>query len=145
MKKRTVTTIVVLMMALVLAACGKKQAEEPKPFIDVSEDGKSIWANLDDADKDVAGGSGITVGENEKLVIDSAIEKGSVLVRIIPGGSDMEKPPVGDNQEEPVFEKSFTKDDKQEELTPEAGDYTIFVSVTEKSAGKITFTVQPAE
>lgn len=144
MKKQILMGILVSVMVLSLAGCGRKQEEqekEPETFIDVSEDGKTVYANFRDADQGTGGGTGIEIGEEEHLQIDSALEKGEVRVKITQGGDDIEVLPSADA--EAVFERVYSAEAVTEEAELEAGSYMIFVTVEEKAEGKITFTKKP--
>ena len=60
---RIAAVFIAAAMIFAVAGCGQKDAE-PKTFIDVQEDG-SVLANFDKTGKGTAGGTGITIEEND--------------------------------------------------------------------------------
>ena len=136
---RITTIFMAAAMIFAIAGCGKKEAKDegPKTFIDVLDDGSAL-ANFDKTGKGTAGGTGITIGENEYLVIDTALTEGKVHVTVVRGGTDANNPPTT-NSDTPaaidvVFEGSGTTE--YQEIQP--GDYMFNVSVEEKATGTIT-------
>lgn len=123
-------------MIFAVAACGKKDAE-PKTFIDVLDDG-SVLANFDKTGKGTAGGSGITIGENEYLVIDTALTEGKVHVTVVRGSTDIENPPTPDDDTPPTIDFVFEDSGTTEYMEIQPGDYMFNVSVEEKATGTIT-------
>lgn len=123
-------------MIFAVAACGKKGAE-PKTFIDVLDDG-SVIANFDKTGKGTSGGTGITIGENEYLVIDTALTEGKVHVTVVRGGTDADDPPALDDDTPAAIDFVFEESGTTEYMEIGAGDYMFNVSVEEKATGTIT-------
>ena len=126
-------------MIFAIAGCGKKEAEdsEPKTFIDVLEDG-SVVANFDKSGQGTGGGTGITIGENEYLVIDTALTEGKVHVTVVRGSTDPDNPPALDEDTPASIDGVFEDSGTIEYMEIEPGDYMISVSVEEKATGTIT-------
>ena len=82
------TSLILIFTIVGFTGCGTS-ASEPKTFIDVSEDGKTVTANFDKTGKGTGGGSGITIEEGEYLAIDCGLTKGSVHVTVVSGGDDI--------------------------------------------------------
>ena len=108
-------------MIFAAAACGKKSAE-PKTFIDVLDDGSVL----------------ITIGENEYLVIDTALTEGKVHVTVVRGGTDADNPPALDDDTPAAIDFVFEESGRTEYMEIGAGDYMFNVSVEEKATGTIT-------
>ena len=136
--------------ALSMTGCGAETAqndgevvqEEVKPLIAVTETG--LTATFDQTETGNGGGSGITIGEGEYLVIDSELTEGKVQVRVTRGGSDINTPPT-ENETAPTIDYEFEEPGVTEYGMIEPGDYMVMVNVTEKADGKIDFIVKSAE
>ncbi|MBQ7266204.1 MAG: hypothetical protein IJS61_08910 [Firmicutes bacterium] len=144
MRKFLKTILPVAVIALSFVGCNNTKPQEPKTFIDVTEEG-NVVANFDVVDTGVEGGSGITIGENEYLAIDSRLSSGKVHVSVAHGGSDINTLPTKENTGTPTIDRDVEGEGVTEyyEITP--GDYMINVKVTEKSAGKIYFNILDKE
>ncbi|MBQ7147440.1 MAG: hypothetical protein IJR96_01685 [Pseudobutyrivibrio sp.] len=134
-------SLVFIITIVGLTGCGS--TAEPKAFIDISEDGKTITANFDKTEKGTGGGSGITIEEGEYLVLDCGLTKGSVHVTVTSGGDDINENPT---EEKPatidyVFSEAGTTE--YEEIQP--GSYMVSVTVDEKASGTMTFNVKSEE
>lgn len=149
MKKKLFALAAALLIGLVPAGCGKSQgtsqdstqasSQEAKALIDVTDDG-GLVANFDKTGKGTAGGSGITIGEGEYLVIDSQLTEGKVQVTVTHGGSDINTVPTEDTNTIPTIDYEFEGIGETEYGTIEPGDYMVSVNVTENATGKINFT-----
>ena len=145
MKKRfwkvLLSAVVAALMVMSISACGAKKdsgsEEEPKTFIDVTDDG-GVICYLDKTGKGTGGGSGMKIEEGEYLVIDTELTEGKVHVKVTAGGSDMEKNPV-EADTEPTIDYVFEESGKTEYMEIEAGDYMIGVDVEETASGTIAF------
>ena len=145
MRKKIFTALTAVLLAAMLAGCTgnkeSKEPQEPQTLIETSEDGRAVYVSFDDTDKGTGGGTGVTVGEGERLVADSALEKGKVQVQVVPGGADMETIPFEEGAD-PVYDEEYTTETGREEIPVDAGNYMIYVTVSGKAAGKITFTIE---
>lgn len=143
MKRQFMMRITALFMAasmiFAIAGCGKKEADdsEPKTFIDVLEDG-SVVANFDETGKGTGGGTGITIEENEYLVIDTALTEGKVHVTVVRGSTDPANPPALDDDTPASVDGVFEDSGTVEYMQIEPGDYLFSVDVEEKATGTIT-------
>lgn len=115
--------------------------EEPAPLLDVTEDGGCI-ATFDKTDKGTGGGTGITIGDGEYLVIDTALTAGQVQVRVVSGGSDMEKVPVPDNSQPATIDYVFEGSGTTEYMEIQPGNYMVNVMVEKKASGTILFSIK---
>ncbi len=140
MKRNSLIRLTAVLMAaamiLMIAACGKKETE-PKTFIDVLDDG-SVVANFDQTGKGTAGGSGITIGENEYLMIDTALTEGKVHVTVVRTGNDINNPPTSESDTPATIDYIFEESGNIEYMEIKPGDYMFNVSVEEKATGTIT-------
>lgn len=136
---RITTVLMSAVMIFAIAACGKKEAKdsEPKTFIDVLEDG-SVVANFDKTGKETGGGSGITIEEDEYLVIDTALTEGKVHVTVVRGSTDPDNPPALDDDTPATIDGIFEGSGTTEYMEIRPGDYMFSVSVEEKATGTIT-------
>ena len=117
--------------------CGKNASDddEPKTFIDVTEDGKKVTAFFDKTGKGTAGGSGITINEDEYLVIDSQVTDG-----VVSGGDNINEAPI-DDEKQATIDYEFDSIGITEYYEIPAGSYMVTVNVTDKATGSITFSV----
>lgn len=128
-----------------MAGCGVEtsKAAETNAFMDVSEDGREITATFNEAAAGCAAATGITIKENEYLVINRNIAKGSVHVRVIDGGSDIDD---DFTVEAPAtIDYVFDSEGIVEYELIEPGDYMIRVDVDNKATGNIVFTIKDCE
>lgn len=133
---RTAAVLMAAAMLFAAAGCAKKETE-PKTFIDVLDDG-SVVANFDKTGKGTAGGSGITIGEKEYLVIDTALTEGKVHVTVVRGSTDINTPPAPDSNAPATIDVVFEDSGTTEYMEIKPGDYMVNVSVEEKATGTIT-------
>lgn len=127
-------------MIFAIAGCGKKD-EEPRTFIDARDDG-SIVANFDKTEKGTLGGSGITIGEGEYLVIETALTEGKVHVTVVRGGSDKDTSPVEESDTPATIDYVFEGSGVTEYMEIKPADYMFTVSVEEKASGTITASIK---
>lgn len=122
--------------------CGNNASDdnEPKTFIDVTEDGKKVTAFFDKTGKGTAGGSGITINEDEYLVIDSQVTDGAVQVKVASGGDNINEAPI-DDEKQATIDYEFDSIGITEYYEIPAGSYMVAVNVTDKATGSITFSV----
>ena len=113
--------------------------EEPKTFIDVTEDGKKVTAFFNETCKGTAGGSGISINDNEYLVIDSQITAGAVQVKVVSGGDNINEVPPEDKPA--TIEYEFDSIGITEYYEIPAGNYMVTVNTTDKATGSITCSV----
>lgn len=133
---RIAAVFVAAVMIFTIMGCTKKDAE-PKTFIDVLEDG-SVVANFDKTGKGTGGGSGITIGENEYLVIDTALTEGKVHVTVVRGSTDVDDPPSLEDDTPATIDFVFEGSGTTEYMEIQPGDYMFNVSVEEEATGTIT-------
>ena len=139
-KNQIILGAITLTAALGFIGCGNSsQTADKLPLLDVSEDGKTLYANFDKTDTGTAAGSGITIDEGEYLIIDSGITEGAVQVKVTAGGDDINEVPSSDNPATIDYEFSSVGTTEYQEIAP--GNYTVFVETTEKTTGTITFSV----
>ncbi len=142
-KNLFIVGIITLTTAFGATGCGNTTSDsEQLPLMDVSDDGKTLYANFDNTDIGTGAGSGITLENDEYLVIDSQISEGAVHVKVI-SGSDIEEMPSTDKPATIDYEFSSIGSTEYQEITP--GDYTVFVEVAEKATGSITFSAKHIE
>ena len=140
--KMMCASLLIIFSVVGMTGCGKSSAE-PKTFIDVSEDGKTVTANFDKTGEGTGGGSGISIEEDEYLVIDCGLSKGAVHVTVASGGDDIsEVPTVGKSS---AIDYVFTEEGVTEYAEIAPGSYMVLVNVDEKATGTITFEVKNKE
>lgn len=134
MKKRMHLTIaVVVIMAFVLAGCGKSN------FGVVINEDLNPEITAENASVDSTGQAGtFTVGENEKVLITPDLDEGKVSVQfILFSGAEDENASLEEiTTQDPVLEAEVSGSDPQE-YDLDAGDYMIAATVTEKATGTI--------
>lgn len=135
-------SLLIIFSIVGMTGCGNG-TEEPKTFIDVSEDGKIVTANFDKTGKGTGGGSGITIGEDEYLVIDCGLTKGSVQVKVTSGGDDIDEDPTEEKPATIDYVFSEAGVTEYDEITP--GSYMATVLVDKKATGTINFEVKSKE
>ena len=154
MKKKLFALAAVLLMGFVMAGCGESQGtsqestqastQEAKALIDVTDDG-GLVANFDKTEKGTGGGSGITIGEGEYLVIDSQLTEGKVQVTVTHGGSNINTAPTEDTSTMPTIDYEFEGVGETEYGMISPGDYMVNVNVTETATGNINFIIRSNE
>lgn len=132
-------------MAAVFTGCGAKKAEEeePKTFIDVTDDG--LVAHFYGKNKGVAGGSGITIEEGQFLSIDNQLTQGQVHVTVTAGGDDVNTVPTENDTPatiDVVFDQEGGVTDYYE-ISP--GNYMVTFSVEADAVGDIYANAKAAE
>ena len=132
-------------MAAVFTGCGAKKAkeDEPKTFIDVTDDG--LVAHFYGKDKGVAGGSGISIEEGQYLSIDNRLTEGRVHVTVTAGGDDVNTAPTA-NDKPATIDYTFDQEGGVTdyfEIKP--GNYMVTFSVEEDAVGDIYANVKTAE
>ncbi len=139
-KNYLIVGTITLTAAFGFIGCGNSsQSTDKLPLMDVSEDGKTVYANFDKTDIGTAAGSGVKIDEGEYLIIDSGITEGAVQVKVTAGGDDINEVPSSDNPATIDYEFSSVGTTEYQEIAP--GSYTVFVETTEKTTGTITFSV----
>ena len=88
MRKRFITILIAFLSVLMLAGC-----RSSKPDLEVMpHDDNTITITADKAGISGVGGAGITVADGQQLVIDSALSKGSIQLKLFldnePAGVD---------------------------------------------------------
>ena len=130
------------LMVLSLGACAK-QNRKADFVIDGSEAGKVV-ITADKTSKGAGGLSSFEVKEGDEVKLTSALEKGSLEVRIHADTSDAENLP--DTSKETALQTwSIGTDPENIIVDLEAGSYTIYAEVTEKATGRVELTVTPTE
>ena len=141
--KRALAAVLCAATVFGMAACGASdEPEDTKAFMETTDNG--VVVNLDKDTKGTGGGSGVTVGDGQMLMIDNQLTDGAVEVRVSSGGSDIEEAPT-ENMDTPTIERELTAEEdaigETEYGEIEPGDYMIFAEVTEKASGNIYFNV----
>lgn len=147
MKKNTFKLYMAIAAAAVLlictAGCTKKNTEEKdkkdeaKTFIDIRDDGGAV-ASFDKTEKGTAGGTGITIDEGKYLALDTDLTEGSVHVRVIRSGADINVLPTQEKDKPAAIDYVFTGAGTTEYMLIEPGNYIFSVEVEEKATGTIT-------
>lgn len=135
-----------MVMALALAACSSSSESYSYSFDIVNN--KEGEAVIENADKDAAVSSGaLEVGEGEEIFISSELEKGKVLIQI----QKSEEVKTEDNfgTEPPAFDHAdYEIEMEGSEIAHCAalpGEYDVNIVMLDKTTGRITMAVQPAE
>ncbi len=133
----------VIISMMFVSGCGRVESssEEPKTFIDISDDGKILQANFDKTEVGTMGASGIEIKEGEYLVLDSEITEGSVNVEVYRGGDDINTLPLGETEDTIAY--TFDRKGITEYGEIQPGSYMVKVEVSEKATGSMTFLVEP--
>ena len=136
MHKRLFTFFLVFLAILILAGCHGKSS---KPVLEVlpNDDNNTISITANKAGISGVGGSGIVIAEGQQLVIDSALSKGSIQLKFY-----LDEEPAGaDASLEEILD--VTVKSAGTTVHPlQAGEYTLFVNVLEKSTGNITLSAK---
>ena len=144
LRKMFAACFIVLSTIVVMSGCGAEstKAEGNKAFIDVSADGRIVTANFDGTKAGTAGASGITINENEYLIIDRALSEGVVHVKLIPGGDDIDWDITNDVPAtiDYIFDEAGIVE--YESIAP--GNYMVKVEVEENATGTVAFSVMDA-
>ena len=141
-KKRRINTLTIIvalaMFALMLTACGKSEfGGNPDPG------GKQITVKAVNADKgDYFIGGTVAVGEYEKIVISSNLDKGSIRVELFeaPAGESADQLP--ELSSEPIIEADVSSvEGTSSEVPP--GIYLLKATCLEKATGHVYIEVKP--
>ena len=143
MRKRFITILIAFLFVLMLTGCHNKSG---KPDLEVvPHDDNTITITADKAGISGVGGAGITISEGQQLVIDSALSKGSILLKLFldnePAGVDASLDEILHTDETPALDVTVNSAGTTEHpLQP--GEYTLFVNVLEKTTGNITLSAK---
>ena len=141
MRKRFITILIAFLFALILSSC-----RSSKPDLEVvPHDDNTITITADKAGISGVGGAGITIADGQQLVIDSALSKGSIRLKLFrddePASVDASLDEILHTDETPALDVTVTSTGKTEHpLQP--GEYTLFVNVLEKATGNITLSAK---
>ena len=141
MRKRFITIFIAFLSVLMLTGCRSR-----KPSLEVMpHDDNTITIKADNAGISGVGGAGITIVEGQQLVIDSALSKGSIQLKLFrddeSAGVDASLDEILHTDETPALDVTVTSTGKTEHpLQP--GEYTLFVNVLEKTTGNITLSAK---
>ena len=133
------TLLVAAAMFFVLSGCSKKEADEKQHQIalEVLEDG-GLAANFDNSEKKNGSGSGISIGEGQNLMLETALSKGKVHVTVVSGGTDIEEVPINKADTPPTIDYLAEGTGTIEYMEIRPGDYMFYVDVEEEATGTIT-------
>ena len=126
-KKIAVLLVLALSCLLFLSGCGSGTFD-----IKVKNGKAVITAEKAAKESSVLSPGIFTVEKGQKIKIESAMQKGKVMIRLYKGnvGSD-------GTSAKPEYEKKF-KDFKEDTVKLEPGEYTLSAVVVKKATGKIT-------
>lgn len=148
--KRTkfLTAIAAMVMALSLAACSSSSESYSYSFNIMN--GKEGEAVIDNADKDAAVSSGaLEVAEGEEILITSELENGKVMIQIQKSAETGTEDSDTFNNESPTFDHADVEVEMEgseiAHCTVVPGEYDVNIVMLDKTSGKISMTVQPAE
>ena len=143
MRKRFITILIAFLFVLMLTGCHNKS---DKPDLEVvPHDDNTITITADKAGISGVGGAGITLADGQQLIIDSALSKGSIQLKLFrddePAGVDASLDDILHTNETPALDVTINSAGTTEHpLLP--GEYTLFVHVLEKTSGNITLSVK---
>jgi len=143
MRKRFITIFIALLSVLMLVGCRSKNS---KPDLEVvPHDDNTITITADKAGISGVGGAGITIADGQQLIIDSALSKGSIQLKLFrddePANVDSSLDEILHTGETPALDVKINSAGTTEHpLQP--GEYTLFVNVLEKTTGNITLSVK---
>ena len=142
------TAVAAMVMALSLAACSSSSESYSYSFNIMN--GKEGEAVIDNADKDTAVSSGaLEVGEGEEILITSELENGKVLIQIQKSAETGTEDTDTLNMEPPTFDHADVEVEMEgseiAHCTVAPGEYDVNIVMQDKTSGKISMTVQPAE
>ena len=143
MRKRFITILIAFLFVLMLPGCHNKSG---KPDLEVvPHDDNTITITADKAGISGVGGAGITLADGQQLIIDSALSKGSIQLKLFldnePAGVDASLDEILHTDETPALDVVINSAGKTEHpLKP--GEYTLFVNVLEKTTGNITLSAK---
>ena len=136
MPKRFITILIAFLSVLILVGC-----RSCKPDLEVvSNDDNTITITADKAGISGVGGAGITIADDQQLVIDSSLSKGSIQLKLFldnePAGVDASLDEILHTDETPALDVTINSAGTTEHPL-QAGEYTLFVNVLEKTSGNI--------
>lgn len=143
MPKRFITILIAFLSILMLTGCRIKTS---KPSLEVMpHDDNTITITADKAGISGVGGAGITIADDQQLVIDSSLSKGSIQLKLFldnePAGVDASLDEILHTDETPALDVTVSSASTTEyPLQP--GEYTLFVNVLEKTTGNITLSAK---
>ena len=143
MRKRFITILIAFLSVLILTGCHNKSS---KPSLEVMpHDDNTITITADRAGISGVGGAGITITDGQQLIIDSALSKGSIQLKLFldnePAGVDASLDEILHTDETPALDVTVNSAGTTEHpLQP--GEYTLFVNVLEKTSGNITLSAK---
>ena len=138
MRKRFITILIAFLFVLMLTGCHNKSG---KPDLEVvPHDDNTITITADKAGISGVGGAGITIADDQQLVIDSSLSKGSIQLKLFldnePAGVDASLDEILHTDETPALDVTVSSASTTgHPLQP--GEYTLFVNVLEKTTGNI--------
>ena len=141
MPKRIIAILIAFLSVLTLTGC-----RSSKPSLEVvPHDDNTITITADKAGISGVGGAGITIADNQQLVIDSALSKGSIQLKLFrddePAGVDASLDEILHTDEMPALDVTVNSAGTTgHSLQP--GEYTLFVNVLEKTTGNITLSAK---
>jgi hypothetical protein len=106
-------------------------------------DDNTITITADKAGISGVGGAGITITDGQQLIIDSALSKGSIQLKLFPDNDDVDASldEILHTDETPALDVTVNSAGTTEHpLQP--GEYTLFVNVLEKTTGNITLSAK---
>ena len=143
MRKRFITILIAFLFVLMLTGCHNKSG---KPDLEVvPHDDNTITITADKAGISGVGGAGITITDGQQLIIDSALSKGSIQLKLFldnePADVDASLDEILHTDETPALDVTVSSASTTEHpLQP--GEYTLFVNVLEKTSGNITLSAK---
>ncbi len=139
MTKKTIIFFVLVILTVILSACSKSEFR----CTDNTEKSMTVTAKNAKTDDFFMTGT-LEVTDNEKLIIDSSLEKGNICLEFVsPSGmNDIEKIPDVDTDPQLTVEVSETET-QEYEIGP--GSYLLKATVVEKATGTIAIDVQSSE
>ena len=141
MRKRFITIFIAFLSVLMLTGCRSR-----KPSLEVMpHDDNTITIKADNAGISGVGGAGITIADGQQLIIDSALSKGSIQLKLFrddePAGVDASLDEILHTDETPALDVTVSSAGTTEHPL-QAGEYTLFVNVLEKTTGNITLSAK---
>ena len=143
MPKRFITILIAFLSILILTGCHNKSG---KPDLEVvPHDDNTITITADKAGISGIGGAGITIADDQQLIIDSVLSKGSIQLKLFrddePASVDASLDEILHADEMPALDVKINSAGTTEH-TLQPGEYTLFVNVLEKTTGNITLSVK---
>ena len=141
MRKRFIPILTAFLSVLMLSGC-----RSSKPSLEVMpHDDNTITITADKAGISGVGGAGITIADDQQLVIDSSLSKGSIQLKLFldnePAGVDASLDEILHTDETPALDVTINSAGTTEHPL-QAGEYTLFVNVLEKTTGNITLSAK---